>query len=165
MAKMMVFKSQLIELVVPGVAGGNKQLNFVFPDQPYLRGANISAIEVLTEDDMTVSPQQNPLITSAQMQTAYLTLYCTDVQPKGFVAPVGSPPGGVGQWIQLVPFADLHRVQNAVTAPFVRDGFQMAGQIVYWEKCQVILGAPLNNTADVSILLNVDFYGIPNSLT
>lgn len=142
-----VNKSQLIELVSPGVAGGNGTTKIQFNDQPYLRGKAITAIEILTNADMTATPSNRTPITAAQMETAYLTLYLTDP----------SNPSAVGEWISLVPFTLLHRVQNATPDPFTRQMFELVGQTIYWEKCYVTLATGYGNTTDVSFLVQVYF--------
>lgn len=156
-----VFKSQLIELVLAGVPGGNTSTKLQFLDQPYLRGKSIHAIELITKGDMVassasptgkaifdISASSTPLATGGP---AYLTLYLNDAQN----------PNNVGEWIQNVPFPLLHRVQNSATPvdSFVRAGYQLAGQVIYWEKCYVTFPRAIQNTADLSILLNVYFQG------
>lgn len=140
-----VFKSQLVEQVYPQGASLTKvQLN----DQPYLRNKQIYGIEVINVSDMTLSPTNLTPLTNAQMKTAYLTLYLNDV----------GNPANVGEWIQQVPFTLMHRVQNAATDPFVRQMFELNGQVIYWEKCYVTFPVALVATsAPISILFNVYF--------
>ena len=145
-----VIKSQLIELINQGVAGsGNGATKIQFADQPYLRNKQITGIEILNNDDMSATPSNRTPITNAQMQKSYLTLYLNDpMNPKS-----------VGEWIQNVPFTLLHRIQNASNDPFIRDMFNLADQVIYWEKCYITLSTAFNNTTDVSFLLNVYFKG------
>jgi hypothetical protein len=140
-----VYKSQLVEQVYPQGASLTKvQLN----DQPYLRQKQIYGIEVINVSDMTLSPTNLTPLTNAQMKTAYLTLYLNDV----------GNPANVGEWIQQVPFTLMHRVQNAATDPFVRQMFELNGQVIYWEKCYVTFPVALVATsAPISILFNVYF--------
>ena len=143
-----VFKSQLVENILPGTAatpGATTKLQF--QDQPYLREKQIFGIEVINVNDMTKSPTNNVPLTTAQMQTAYLTLYLNDV----------NQPNSVGEWIQNVPFTLLHRVQNAAADPFCRQMYELAGQVIYWEKCYVTFPVALANVVPVSVLLNVYF--------
>lgn len=142
-----VFKSQLVEIISPGIAGGNTATKIQFQDQPYLRGKQITAIEVINSGDMTTSPTGKAIVTNAQMRLSYLTLYLNDV----------NNPKNVGEWIQNVPFTLLHRTQNAANDPFVRQMYEMQGQVIYWEKCFISLASSLANTADVSFLFNVYF--------
>jgi hypothetical protein len=139
-----VFRSQLIEQIIPT---GSTSTKIQFNDQPYLRNRQIFGVEAINSSDMTLSPTNNVPLTDAQFQTAYLTLYLNDV----------GDPNAVGEWIQQVPFTLLHRVQNAVPSPFVRNGYELAGQVVYWEKCYVTFPVALGNGAPASILLNVYF--------
>jgi len=142
-------KSQLIELISPGVTGGNQATKIQFQDQPYLRGKIIQSIEIINSSDMSASPTNNTPITNAQMQQSYLTLYLNDP----------SNPKNVGEWIQNVPFTIMHRIQNASANPFVRQLFELEGMVIYWEKCYITLAQPFSNTANVSFLFNVTFKG------
>jgi hypothetical protein len=142
-----VFKSQLVEIISPGIAGGNNATKIQFQDQPYLRGKMITAIEVINGADMTTSPTGKTIVTNAQMKLSYLTLYLNDV----------NNPKNVGEWIQNVPFTLMHRTQNAANDPFVRQMYELQGQVIYWEKCFISLASSLANTADVSFLFNVYF--------
>ena len=143
-----VNKSQLIEVILPGVAStGNQSTKIQFADQPYLRFKKVQAIEVLDVTDMTLSPTNKTPISAAQMKTSYLTLYLNDP----------SNPANVGEWIQNVPFTLLHRIQNASTDPFVRSMFHLDNQVIYWEKCYITLPVAFANTTDVSFLVQVYF--------
>jgi len=123
-----------------------------------LRGREIYGIETYNSIDMSTSPTQKALPTIAQSQLAYLTLYLDD-RAQG--------AKNVGEWIQNVPFSSMHRTQTSyyattptnvvTTPPFVRQMFEMTGQIVYWEKCYFSFGSSLGNTSDVSFCLNVYF--------
>ena len=104
-----VNKSQLIEIVLPGVATtGNQATKIQFPDQPYLRFKKIQGIETLSNNDMTLSPTNKTPLTTAQLKTCYLTLYLNDP----------ANPSNVGEWIQNVPFTILHRIQNSALTSF-----------------------------------------------
>lgn len=153
-----VFKSQLIEVVNTGIAGGNTATRLQFQDFPYLRGRQIFGIEVLNNQDMSFSPTGKALPTPAQAAVSYLTLYLDDLAQGA---------KNVGEWIQNVPFASMHRIQNSyadtttfnktLSSPFVRQMFEMTGQIVYWEKCYLSFASALSNTTDVSFCFIVYF--------
>ena len=143
-----VNKSQLIELILPGVATtGNQSTKIKFNDQPYLRFKKIQGVEVLNSNDMTLSPSNKTPISNNQMRGAYLTLYLNDPQN----------PANVGEWIQNVPFTILHRIQNASNDPFIRSMFNLNDVVIYWEKCYISLPAAYANTTDVSFLIQVYF--------
>lgn len=156
-----VYKSQLIEIVNPGQAGGNPSTKIQFQDQPYLRNKKIYGIEVFTKNDMAVSPTNKTLIDSATFKKSYLTLYSTDTNNVA----------NIGEWLQNIPFAVMHRVQNNVTEgqtlpanpnvqffdPFCRSMYELTGQIIYWEKCFITLPTAILNTSDVSFVFNVYF--------
>ena len=143
-----VNKSQLIEIVLPGVATtGNQATKIQFPDQPYLRFKKIQGIETLSNNDMTLSPTNKTPLSTAQIKTCYLTLYLNDP----------ANPANVGEWIQNVPFTILHRIQNSANDPFVRSMFHLDNQVIYWEKCYITLPVAFANTNDVSFLLQVYF--------
>jgi len=139
-----VFKSQLIELINPANSGATK---IQFQDQPYLRGKQIYGIEILTVNDVTKSPTNRNVITTANMQISYLTLYLNDLMSSN----------SVGEWIQSVPFPVMHRLQNSSNEPFVRQMYELNGQVIYWEKCYINCAVSLGNTSDVSYLIQVYF--------
>jgi hypothetical protein len=141
-----VIKSQLVELVNPANSTATK---LQFFDLPYLRFKQITGIEVLNVNDASKSPTNKDVVTNAQMIKSYLTLYLNDP----------SNPNNVGEWIQQVPLSLMHRVQNASTDPFVRQGYNLVGQTIYWEKCFLNFASSLGNTSDVSFLFNVYFKG------
>lgn len=140
-----VFKSQLIEVVQPANSTATK---LQFQDFPYLRGRQIFGIEVYTTNDMTSSPTAKTLPSTAQAKNAYLTLYLDDMQQGA---------KNVGEWIQNVPFVSMHRTQNASNDPFIRQMFELTGQIIYWEKCYWNFAAWTGVANDVSFCLNVYF--------
>jgi hypothetical protein len=142
----LVYKSQLIELIV---TAGSTTTKLQFPDQPYLRNKQILGIETLIDGDVDASPSNRTPISLNDFQKSYLTLYLNDV----------TVPNAVGEWIQNVPFPLLHRIQNTATDPFVREMYNLAGQVIYWEKCFVSFASALTPVTDVSILLNVYFKG------
>lgn len=142
----LVYKSQLIELIVPA---GSTTTKLQFPDQPYLRNKQILGIETLINGDVDASPSNRTPISLNDFQKSYLTLYLNDV----------TVPNAVGEWIQNVPFVLLHRIQNTATDPYVREPYNLAGQVIYWEKCFVSFASALSPVTDVSILLNVYFKG------
>jgi hypothetical protein len=145
-----VKKSQLVELKVFGVSGGNTGTRFQFQDQPYLRFKPITGLETFNVVDIPLSPTGATVVSAAQLITGYLTLYVNDVDD----------PSSVGEWIQNVPLTILKRTQDqtaGVIAPFVRQPFLMAGQTILWDKSYVTLTSALSNTTDLSFLFNVYF--------
>lgn len=141
------YRTQLVEIVVPGVSGGNQQTKIQFTDQPYLRNKPHLWLSTYTATDVPVSPQQNAVATAANIAGAFITFYTTDV----------GDPTTQGEWLQLVPLCDLHQIQNATPDPFNREKFLLNGQTIIWEKSYITLSAALANTANVSFLLNVGF--------
>lgn len=143
-------KSQLVELKVFGVTGGNSGTRFQFQDQPYLRFKPVMGLETVNANDVPQSPTGANVVSSAQLIKGFLTLYINDVDD----------PGSVGEWIQNVPLTLLKRTQDqqgGTIAPFVRQPFLLAGQTIIWDKSYVTLSSPLNNTTDLSFLFNVYF--------
>jgi len=141
-----VQKCQLIELQIPA---NSTQRKFQFQDQPYLRGKKILGLEVLSTHDMEKSPTGFSLITPSMFQNSYLTLYSNEVTMNGNNA--------AGEWLQNIPFPVMHRIQNGSNEQFVRQTFDMAGQVIYWEKSYITLGNDPDNVATVSYLIQVYF--------
>lgn len=143
---LIVRKSQFVELVVQGVAGGNTQTHIQFTPQVYLQGKPTFFIKTYTANDVTTSPLGNALATVAQFKLATLTLYMSDPDdPKSF-----------GNWVQNMPLWDMHNIQNG-TDPYSKKVFEMAGPYIIWEKSYIDLSAALANTANVSFLFNVGY--------
>lgn len=143
-------KSYLIEAIVPGVSGtGNLSTKIQLLDQPFLRNKPVTGIEVFTDDDCSTSPQQNTVVSLANIQKAYLTLYASN-QPENLT-------------FQNIPFTRLHCNQYATgsvtTAGSVHNKnlFEIADQVFDWSKCFVTLGAALANTSNKSILILVHY--------
>jgi len=144
---MKVTKSQLVELKIFGISGGNTGTNFQFQDQPYLRNKKIYGLESFQVDEVPVSPTGAAIVGEADYIKGYLTLYTNDIKD----------PKSVGEWIQNVPMVVLHRVQNGTPTAFVRIPYVLAGQTIIWDKSYIRLTSPLNNTADKSFIFNVYF--------
>jgi hypothetical protein len=144
---MKVFKSQLVELKIFGIAGGNTGTNFQFQDQPYLRNRKIYGLESFEVNEVPVSPTGAAIVSNADYIKGYLTLYTNDIKD----------PKSVGEWIQNVPMVVLHRVQNGTPTPFVRIPYVLAGQTIIWDKSYIRLTSALNNTVDKSFIFNVYF--------
>lgn len=140
-------KTQIVELIAQGVAGtGNTQTNFQFTPQTYLQDKNIMSIETYSVDDIPKSPLGNTIVSTAQMQQCFITLYFEDP----FKA------GQAGQFIQYFPLVSLHRVHTG-TNPFVWDLTELQGQIITWEKSFVTLTTAFANTTNLSFLFNVGY--------
>jgi hypothetical protein len=146
-----VRKTQNLELIIPGVAGGNTQTVFNFVPQPYLQDKYMSSLEVLFPTDIPLSQSGATLLPSANLQNAFLTLY--------FYNPDNKDDTIGGQFIQNRPLVLFHRLSNG-TDPFVFAFPEMAGQMIFWEKSFVSFAstAPPNNTAQRVIVFDVGYY-------
>lgn len=152
-------KLQLIELVVPGVVGGNTNTIFAFPDQPFFRDKFVISIRSFCITDLSLSPSNNPLVSAAQLQTSYLNVYGNDPEYN-----TGNPTYGF--WLQNIPLVSL-RASNATaqaTAPSVVNPVQFKPRIIAWEKSNITLPVALNNTTPLSFLLLVGYQNTPEAL-
>lgn len=131
-------KYELVELVVPGVAGGQTGTRFAFPDLPKLRYTALQAITIFTAGTITTSPIGNPIFSTTVMKTAYLTLYANERQD-----------------LYRIPMLELNRIQNSAVDPFVRSLFEFNNPKVTWDKSYIELGAAPANTANTSFLFGV----------
>ena len=139
-------KSQLIEVAVQGVTGGNTVTNITFPDQPFLRSKYITGISVYTIDDMSLSPLGNPLVSDTVLKTMYLTLYGEDPEQAN----------SFGNWIQLLPSAKFHETISS-SDPHVYFPFELVPRQIQWEKSTIVLASALGNTSAVSFVFNVNY--------
>lgn len=140
----MAFKSQkyeLVELVVSGVAGGQTQTRWNFPDLPKLRYTALQAISVFTAGTLTSTPLNNPLLPTSVLAKSYLVLYANDRTD-----------------LYRIPLLELNRMQNlssGVSDPFARGLFEFNNQKVTWEKSYIEIASAPANTANQSFLLGV----------
>lgn len=142
-----MFNTYLNEFVVYPNQTTNQTV-FTLLDIPDLKDAAIFGLEVYTSSDIPKSPQGNNVINSDVMQKAFLRLYVEDC----------SGMRGVGTYIRNLPFVNMHNVQNSNADPFERFPFDMQGQKVYWDKCEIFLGAPIGTLTDnVSFLININY--------
>ena len=144
------YRTCFVELVAPGVAGGNTQTSFQFTSQTFLRTKLICSIETFTNADMPYSPGGNPLVTPAELVNWYLTLYYPD--PTQSDTP--------GNWINQRQLVSFHRTING-SNPYVRDLFTMNPANILWEQSnlQSKFAGGLGNTVNTSFLFDVGYKG------
>ena len=144
--------TQTVEVPVLGVASpGNSDLRFNFPNLPYLDYQFMRSIEVFTVNDVSNGPSGPAVIDSATLKKSYLTLY---------ISSKNNNDGG--EWIRSIPLTSLHRTQNSANDPFVRDLFEMNGQMISWDKCYINVASAIGNTVNNVFLFNVTFEPNPN---
>jgi hypothetical protein len=158
------YRTQLIEFVVQGTGTANAQQKIQFTDQPYLRNMPMYWLSAYNADDIPVSPQQNAVISAAQMAGCFLTLYTSDPQSPGLIDGKADSKwyDRKGEFFTQIPLIDLHNIQNADQDAFNRILFQLRGQAIYWEKSYITIGTAggLGNTDNLSFLFSVGFaYG------
>lgn len=148
-----VRKTQLVELVVAGISGGNTQTNFQFTPQTYLQGKRMSSLEIYAAHECPNSPiSGNLLVPAANVNNAFLTLYFADPDNNN----------ASGQFIQYRLLWLFHRINNG-TDPYVWHLPVMDGQVVTWEKSFVTMAAAPGNTVNWSFLFDVGYYDDPNA--
>lgn len=120
-------KSQIVEIQVTS----STLQNFFFQNQPFLVKKKITAVEILTAEDMPITPGGNTNITLADLKALVVTFYSTDPENYGQST---SPPQG--EWMRQIPAVLMHRLNNG-TDPFVYDLYRLFPQEIYWEKSKV----------------------------
>lgn len=133
-------KYELVELLVPGVAAGQTQTQWSFPDLPKLRYTSTLALETFGVDTMAVSPNNVAAPTATILSKSYLTLYSNDRQD-----------------LYRIPLISLVRAQatNAATVPFTRALFELQGQKITWDKSFVTIASAPANVANFSFIFGV----------
>jgi hypothetical protein len=133
-------KYELVELLVPGVAGGNTGTQFNFPDLPKLRYVNVQAIETFGIDTITASPNNVAIATAAFLQKSYLVLYSNQRQD-----------------LWRIPLVSMVRTQatTAASTPFVRGLFELKDQQITWDKSYVAMASAPANTVNFSFIFGV----------
>lgn len=155
-------KTQLVELLVQGVGGGNTGTRFYFQDQPFLRSKNLVSLEVYTDADIALSPTNNAVAASAVLSQGFLNLYGNDPETPPINPTSGQTAnGGVvsqGEWIQNFPLISLHRVNNQAD-PFVFMKETFIPRIIVWEKSYINFPVAIGVTVNTSFLFNVGYVG------
>lgn len=146
---------QAIEVVIPGVAGGQTGTQFNFPDLPYLRAgsADIVALEYYSINTLTNGVVTNtPSASVAIARTAALTIYGGI---KDAVTGLSVKSGN--EIIQKIPVFRLNNVQNASTDPFNRNLFLLNSLQIDWNKCFISFSAAPANTTNITLCFGVYF--------
>lgn len=156
---------QCVEVRLPGVAAGQTQTQFNFPDLPYLRPrmAYIQAIEYYTLASVTNSPVSGTALPSlAISQKSSLTIYGSVVSVDRNGQPTYVKQGN--QIVQQLPLLRLNNLQNATPDPFANQIFKMRDLEVDWTKTFVQIATAPNNTTDMAFCFGVYFNFQPGSL-
>lgn len=131
-------KFEFVELLIPGVAGGQTGTRFNFPDLPKLRYVTTQGLQVFNSNNIAnISPSGNTNIASTvNLKSAFLSLYCNERQD-----------------IWRVPLNALSNIDsNGVTVWGI---WEMKGQQIVWDKSYVEFGAAPANTSNFAIFLGV----------
>lgn len=131
-------KYEFVEVVVPGVAGGQTGTRFSFPDLPKLRYTSLQAVSFYTPGSMTTTPQGNPLFNISILKSAFLTIYANERQD-----------------LYRIPVLEMNRMQNSANDPFIRGLFEFTNQKVTWDKSFVEFFTAPANTANTSLCFGV----------
>jgi hypothetical protein len=138
---------EFVELVIPGVAGGQTGTVFNFQDQPQLRSNPIYGIIVYTVDTVPLSMfTGQTVIPTANLLNANLTLYTTD--------PIA---GEMKNGIDRMPLIEFNPFLNTTTVPRVFHPQEFVGQTVTWPKSYVTFVAPPGNTVNWVICFGVRY--------
>jgi hypothetical protein len=127
-------KFEFIEIYVPS---GSTSTRWAFPDLPKLRYTALLAMEYYSVTAIPNAPSGRALISVANAQKAYLTLYADERQD-----------------IYRVPLYSMNRIQ-ASTDPFVRALPLFKGQKITWDKSYVEFTTLTAPGADQSICFGV----------
>ena len=133
-------KYELVEVLVPGVGGGQTQVQWSFPDLPKLRYTSLLAMESWAIDTLEKSPNNVDTPTAAIMEKSYLVLYSNERQD-----------------LFRIPLVSLIRTQatNSPSAPFVRSLPEFSGQKITWDKSYITIASAPANTTNISFVFGV----------
>lgn len=148
---------QAVEVRIPGVSGGQTQMQYQFPDLPYLRPgmAWIQAIEYYS-----VNATPNSFVSGTASTTAAIAA-------RTSITIYGSIPGVKqgNQIIQQMPIVRLNNIQDATPSPFSQNMMKFKDLEVDWTKTLLqIVGAVPGNTTDLAYCFGVYFNFKPGSL-
>lgn len=131
-------KFEFVEILVPGVAGGQTQTLFNFPDLPKLRYTSLQAISIYTAGTITATPSNYTPVSTAILQKSYIVLYANDRQD-----------------LYRIPLLEFNRFQNSANDPFVRQLFEFPGQKVTWDKSFIQIANAPGNTSNVAFAFGI----------
>jgi hypothetical protein len=140
---------ELVSLVIPA---GNAALRLPFPDIPQLRSdvtqdVIVRGLETYSAEAMPNDPNNNPLITNAQLIKCFLTMYIQQEES-----------------IFRLPLVKILNVYNAATAAnyFYSDQLcQFENLLVDWTKTYLTLASSLANAGLVVAVLGVMYQRLP----
>lgn len=140
-----VKRYELIELIVPA---GNTALRIPFLDIPQLRSdvtqdIVVRGLETFTADSMAADFNAVPVVSSAQLQKCFLTLYIEQEQSYNFVP--------------LIKLLNIATNQNLAGYFFNFEKLQSEDIMVDWTKSFITLSSSLGNVANVAIMLGVEY--------
>lgn len=131
-------KFEFVEVVVPGIAGGQTQTLFNFPDLPKLRYTALQAMAVYTPGTISNSPSNYTPVSLAILQKSYLVLYANERQD-----------------LYRIPLLEMNRFQSAANEPFVRQLYEFPGQKVTWDKSYIQIANAPANTATLAFCFGI----------
>lgn len=132
-----VDKFEFVELVIPGVAGGQTGTRFNFPDLPKLRYVSTQGLQCFTNDNTVGTSPSNyaNLAASVTLENAFLSLYCNERQD-----------------IWRVPLNVLNNMNGSHVNWNI---WEMKGQQIVWDKSYVEFGVAPANTTTAAIFFGV----------
>lgn len=150
--------SRLITLKIPGIPGGNTGTKFSFGTINDLRYARVTGIEIFTATDLShAQPEPVPLITDAMLPKITCTFMTND--PDDIKKKKENSPGrfnGTLETLRNIPAVSLHRVQNAATAPFIRELLALKDHYIQWDNSFInIAPGGLGNETDIAFCVLV----------
>jgi hypothetical protein len=118
---------EYIEIAVPS---GSTLTRFQFNDQPNLRNAKISAIQIYTAGSITATGLTGSTpVTTADLKKSFLTLYQGDLQ-----------------LVYTLPLISLNNIVNSAADPYTFELPAINGMTVSWTKSYVSLPTALATT-------------------
>lgn len=164
-------KSKQVSLTIPAF---NTRTQIPFGDESDLRYARILGIETFTRTELATSTPNNiSVITDAQLPLINLTLETNDADDFQLDVKGEQNPNNTGRFrttsqnIKWQPLITFHRIQNANTAPFVRELFEFTNIFITWDKSFITMPVPINPGAtpvDVVLMVYYTFRNINGGL-
>lgn len=151
---------RLVTLKIPGIAGGNQQTIFTFPDIGDLRYARVTALETFFRNDLAKAfPENIDVIADADAAKCVLILNSNDPDKTD------EQQGKEGRFSttldsqRWLPATAIHRTQNQAggSASFIRQLMMFKDLYIVWDKSQLVLSSALANTTDVAFVLGVHY--------
>lgn len=145
-------KLTLIEIPIPGVAGGQTGTQFNFPDQPQLRYTALLGLRVYPIGAVPTGPSGTANISANNFKQCFLTLFIADPQNQS----------NQGEYIYRIPVVKFNDIVDG-TDGYCYNVYPFVGQAIIYPQSYVTFAVGPANITNTSVIVEVNYYGTPGT--